>query len=122
MHGPAHRGLDVDVLSGRHEAELSALGVLSGIPKAQGIMGDLGGAGVELVKLEDEVPPPENDAAISALRVAANDLVDEAIDKELSNFRMKLSAAKEETFYAVGGAWRHWLKIKHGAALFIRCT
>ena len=46
-------GLDVDVLSGCHEAELSALGVLSGIPKAQGIMGDLGGGSVELVKLSD---------------------------------------------------------------------
>ena len=98
-------GLDVDVLSGRHEAELSALGVLSGIPKAQGIMGDLGGGSVELVKLSDGRLRQKTTLPLGALRVAANDLSDEAIDKELSNLGW-LSAAKEETFYAVGGAWR----------------
>ena len=103
-------GLDVDVLSGRQEAELSALGVLSGIPKAQGVMGDLGGGSVELVKLSDGRLRQKTTLPLGALRVAANDLSDEAIDKELSNLGW-LSAAKEETFYAVGGAWRALARI-----------
>jgi exopolyphosphatase / guanosine-5'-triphosphate,3'-diphosphate pyrophosphatase len=36
-------GTRVDVLSGRREAELSALGVISGMYKPDGIVGDLGG-------------------------------------------------------------------------------
>ena len=103
-------GLDVDVLSGRQEAELSALGVLSGIPRAQGVMGDLGGGSVELVKLSDGRLRQKTTLPLGALRVAANDLSDEAIDKELSNLGW-LSAAKEETFYAVGGAWRALARI-----------
>ena len=35
--------LDVRVLSGTEEAELSALGVLAGLPNADGVVGDLGG-------------------------------------------------------------------------------
>ena len=68
-------------------------------------MGDLGGGSVELVKLSDGRLRQKTTLPLGALRVAANDLSDEAIDKELSNLGW-LSAAKEETFYAVGGAWR----------------
>ena len=39
----------VRIISGTEEARLSAQGVLSGIPGADGIMGDLGGGSLELV-------------------------------------------------------------------------
>ena len=42
----------IRVLSGREEARLSAMGVLSGVPQAHGIMGDLGGGSLELVALD----------------------------------------------------------------------
>ena len=41
----------VTVLSGDEEARLSALGVVSGMPRADGIMGDLGGGSLELVDI-----------------------------------------------------------------------
>jgi exopolyphosphatase/guanosine-5'-triphosphate,3'-diphosphate pyrophosphatase len=41
-------GTKVDVLSGKREAELSALGVVSGFHKPDGIVGDLGGGSLEL--------------------------------------------------------------------------
>src|SRR3989442_255946 len=39
------------IVSGEEEAGLSALGVVSAIPDADGVMGDLGGASLELVDL-----------------------------------------------------------------------
>jgi len=42
----------IKVLSGAQEAELSAEGVLCGIPGADGILADLGGGSLELVRLE----------------------------------------------------------------------
>src|ERR1041385_195909 len=44
-------GTKIDVLSGRREAELSALGVVSGIYKPDGIVGDLGGGSLELAEV-----------------------------------------------------------------------
>ena len=41
----------IDVLSGKREAELSALGVISGIYEPSGIVGDLGGGSLELVDI-----------------------------------------------------------------------
>jgi exopolyphosphatase / guanosine-5'-triphosphate,3'-diphosphate pyrophosphatase len=39
----------IDVLSGAREAELTALGVISGVHHADGVVGDLGGGSLELV-------------------------------------------------------------------------
>ena len=39
----------IDVLSGQREAELTALGIVSGIHRPDGIVGDLGGGSLELV-------------------------------------------------------------------------
>jgi len=103
-------GVEVDVLSGSQEAELAGLGVLSGIPQAQGVMGDLGGGSVELVKLSAGRLRQKATLPLGALRVAANDLSDEAIDAQLSSLNW-LGAAKGETFYAVGGAWRALARI-----------
>src|SRR5262249_56034514 len=44
-------GTKIDVLSGKREAELSALGVVSGFHKPDGIVGDLGGGSLELTEL-----------------------------------------------------------------------
>src|SRR6516225_9108110 len=42
-------GAPIVVVSGRREAELSALGVISGIHRPDGIVGDLGGGSLELI-------------------------------------------------------------------------
>src|SRR5205085_3855487 len=44
-------GLDCDILSAEEEARLAGEGVLSGIPEADGIVGDLGGGSLELVEV-----------------------------------------------------------------------
>ncbi|MES2905618.1 MAG: hypothetical protein V4691_01075 [Pseudomonadota bacterium] len=43
----------VELISGSREARLSALGVLSGVHKPDGIVGDLGGGSLELVDIKD---------------------------------------------------------------------
>ena len=103
-------GLDVNVVSGSQEAELSALGVLSAIPKAQGVMGDLGGGSCELVKLGGGRLRQKATLPLGVLRSAGCNPTDAAIDCRLSNLGW-LDLSKGETFYAVGGAWRALARI-----------
>ncbi|WP_424814356.1 Ppx/GppA family phosphatase [Roseococcus sp. YIM B11640] len=44
-------GSNISILSGDEEARLSADGLLLGVPMADGVLGDLGGGSLELVKL-----------------------------------------------------------------------
>jgi exopolyphosphatase/guanosine-5'-triphosphate,3'-diphosphate pyrophosphatase len=103
-------GLKIQVLSGEEEARLSALGVLSAIPDADGIMGDLGGGSVELVELRDSAPrrfstlplgPIRQDLKILAKPIRAQ----ERIDADLGAIDW-LSGGKGRAFFAVGGSWR----------------
>src|ERR1700722_15948218 len=48
----AETGLDLRVLTGEQEARYSALGVQAGAPDSIGLAGDLGGASLELIRLE----------------------------------------------------------------------
>lgn len=48
--------VNVTVLSGAEEAELSALGLIAGVPDADGVLGDLGGGSLDLVVLEKGHP------------------------------------------------------------------
>jgi len=45
-------GVAIRILSGEEEAELSAEGVLCGIPTADGVLADVGGGSLELVRLD----------------------------------------------------------------------
>lgn len=46
-------GLEVELLSGAQEGAASGYGVISAIPNANGIVGDLGGGSLELVRVRD---------------------------------------------------------------------
>ena len=46
-------GCKIELLSGQREARLSALGVISSIYKADGVVGDLGGGSLELTDVRD---------------------------------------------------------------------
>src|SRR3954471_18549643 len=45
-------GVAIDILSGPLEAKLSALGVISGVHRPDGIVGDLGGGSLELIDVQ----------------------------------------------------------------------
>ena len=59
----------IRVLSGEEEARLTAQGVLSGIPDANGLVGDLGGGSLELLALRDGEVSDGCTAPLGALRL-----------------------------------------------------
>jgi exopolyphosphatase / guanosine-5'-triphosphate,3'-diphosphate pyrophosphatase len=100
----------VEVLGGGEEARLSALGVLSGIPDADGLSGDLGGGSLELVRIHRGGVAEHDTLPFGPLRL--RELADkgrgklrELIDEHLGALKW-LSKAQGRDFYAVGGAWR----------------
>ena len=98
-----------NILSGVEEGRLSAFGVIAGIPGAAGLVGDLGGASVELVPIAGGQVGPAASLPIGPLRLA--DIADDerrlrdTIDRHLDQLRW-LDDRSYNAFYAVGGAWR----------------
>jgi exopolyphosphatase / guanosine-5'-triphosphate,3'-diphosphate pyrophosphatase len=104
-------GAKITVLTGSREAELTALGVISGIPDADGVVGDLGGGSLELVdvrhgRIKTAVTLPLGPLRLIDLSggsmTRARRLVDETLDG--CDVMAELQA---RDFYAVGGAWRN---------------
>jgi len=109
-------GLDVEVISGEEEARLSGLGVLSAIPEANGIMGDLGGGSLELVELQSGGSHRQATLPLGPLRMAPALLestaeLKQAIDSALDAVDWLPGHAGGE-LYAVGGAWRALARIQ----------
>jgi exopolyphosphatase/guanosine-5'-triphosphate,3'-diphosphate pyrophosphatase len=101
-------GETVRVLSGQEEATYSAYGVLSGIPDACGVMGDLGGGSLELVALDGHRLGDSVTLPLGPLRIANLDsypVVKAYIDEKLSGVPW-LKKWKGKSLYAVGGSWR----------------
>ena len=103
-------GTRIDVLSGRREAELSALGVVSGVYKPDGIVGDLGGGSLELAEVHGHRIRPAVTLPLGGLAlqdISARSLKNAAkiVERSLADLRV-LKAGRGRTFYAVGGTWR----------------
>jgi exopolyphosphatase/guanosine-5'-triphosphate,3'-diphosphate pyrophosphatase len=103
-------GCEVHLLSGREEAEMSALGVVSGIHDPRGVVGDLGGGSLELVEVAGErigmgVSLPLGGLVLQS---AAHDSVKAATALVRSTLTKAppLKRLAGQTFYAVGGTWR----------------
>jgi exopolyphosphatase/guanosine-5'-triphosphate,3'-diphosphate pyrophosphatase len=108
-------GVRIEILSGPREAKLSALGVISGVHKPDGIVGDLGGGSLELIDVHGSrvragVTLPLGSLALQdasqksvkrAERIVRTDLMDVA----------QLKAGTGRNFYAVGGTWRALARI-----------
>jgi len=108
-------GQKIRVLTGEEEANFAALGVLSSIPKADGVVGDLGGGSLELVDIIDSqiktgvtlpLGPFRLMDAIADGKKPAKEIIEQYVrDSGL------LEAIKGRSFYAVGGAWRNLAKL-----------
>jgi exopolyphosphatase/guanosine-5'-triphosphate,3'-diphosphate pyrophosphatase len=108
-------GVKVSVLTGRQEAAFAAKGVLSGVPDADGIVGDLGGGSLELVdvrlgKLRDGITLPLGPFRIMGEVGTDIETVTKYIDEQLDRAKL-LDGLSERTFYAVGGAWRNLARL-----------
>lgn len=103
-------GLKVEIVGGNEEARLSAYGVVSGMPDADGVMGDLGGGSLELVALRKGKHGRHETLPLGPLRL--REIADRGkgqlrdyIDGHFEKLPW-LAQAKGRDFYAVGGAWR----------------
>jgi exopolyphosphatase/guanosine-5'-triphosphate,3'-diphosphate pyrophosphatase len=100
----------IEVLSGSREARLSALGVVSGIYRPDGIVGDLGGGSLELVEVRGHqvrggITLPLGSLALQDLSERSVKKAEKIVRKTLASARL-LKHAEGRRFYAVGGTWR----------------
>ncbi|HWE78102.1 MAG TPA: exopolyphosphatase [Pseudolabrys sp.] len=103
-------GVRIDILSGKREAQLTALGVISGIHKPDGIVGDLGGGSLELVDVKGDrvrkgLTLPLGGLALQDIAGKSIKKAEAFVQDSLSGVDM-LRLGRDRTFYAVGGTWR----------------
>ena len=101
-------GLDAEVLSGEAEAEMSAHGVLAGIPGAEGVVGDLGGGSLELAriaggKVHERASFPLGVLRVGAIRKQGALALNRVLNTALAGWE---GACAGRPFYMVGGSWR----------------
>jgi exopolyphosphatase / guanosine-5'-triphosphate,3'-diphosphate pyrophosphatase len=103
-------GTGIDVLSGAREAELTALGVISGVHQADGVVGDLGGGSLELVDVHGiharrGLTRPLGGLALADISAKSLKKAEKFVKKTLSALPV-LTGCEDRVFYAVGGTWR----------------
>jgi exopolyphosphatase / guanosine-5'-triphosphate,3'-diphosphate pyrophosphatase len=112
-------GLKIEIISGEIEARGAALGLIAGIPDADGVVGDLGGGSLELIRVADGEAHERISLPIGSLRL---DAVRKRDRRALAPFIKKAldrvdwaEAGRDKPFYMVGGSWRalaqlhiHW--------------
>lgn len=102
--------LEVELLSGEQEATAAGYGVLSAIPQADGIVGDLGGGSLELIRVRggevhERVSFPLGVLRIAALRGHGQGALQRFVAKALHEAGW-LGRGKGLPLYLVGGSWR----------------
>ncbi len=103
-------GLPVEILSGEEEARGAGYGVISGIPDANGIVGDLGGGSLELVRVRDRsvherLSLPLGVLRLPAVRAKGRSALDRYLKKALAKAGWG-AIERDLPFYLVGGSWR----------------
>ena len=103
-------GVPIEILSGPREAKLSALGVISGVHRPDGIVGDLGGGSLELIdvrgnRVRSGVTLPLGSLALQDASDKSLKRAERMVKTDLAGVA-QLKAGSRRTFYAVGGTWR----------------
>ena len=111
-------GLTPRVISGEEEALLSAHGVIGAFPDARGIVADLGGGSLELVRVAGGATEGASSLPLGTLRLPehrgkgaklGNGEMKNSLDKAIRKAGWDLSAnapAVTGALYLVGGTWR----------------
>ncbi|MGF1463456.1 MAG: hypothetical protein ACFB2Z_09885 [Maricaulaceae bacterium] len=104
-------GFRLEVCSGEDVARLAGLGVWAGVADADGLVGDLGGASLELTPVNNEGPGagvslPLGPLLFDAETDAPDADLDARIDAQLDRARDRIDAGSGRALYLVGGAWR----------------
>lgn len=111
-------GLDPRVISGEEEATLSAYGVIGAFAQARGIVADLGGGSLELVRVADGMPHDAISLPLGTLRLPEyrgrnapemKKALEKALEKGTRKDGWDLPAQSCDdngALYLVGGTWR----------------
>jgi exopolyphosphatase/guanosine-5'-triphosphate,3'-diphosphate pyrophosphatase len=104
-------GFSPEVLSGEEEGVMAGQGVLSAIPDADGIVGDLGGGSLELVdiaggKIRRSASLPFGVLRIDSLLAKGGEAgLAKKVAKAIEDCGFR-KGARKRPFYMVGGSWR----------------
>ncbi len=108
-------GVPIRVLSGIEEAEYSAEGVLCGIPTADGILADIGGGSLEVVRLAAGARRQSQTLRLGVIRLAERSGNDPIRARAIAEADMAevswLAEGAGADLYLVGGAWRALARI-----------
>ncbi|HMJ93216.1 MAG TPA: Ppx/GppA family phosphatase [Allosphingosinicella sp.] len=99
-------GFRPEVLSGEEEAEVAGMGVISGAPEADGLVGDLGGGSLELVEVAGGKAGKGISLPLGVLRPqpSPSDLK-RKLKRSLDQAGLA-GRGKGRPFFMVGGSWR----------------
>ena len=108
-------GVPIHILSGVEEAAFSADGMLCGIPAADGILADIGGGSLEVVRLVDGTRGPSQTLRLGVIRLAERSGGDPVRARAIAEEDLQavpwLNQAAGSDLYLVGGAWRALARI-----------
>lgn len=114
-------GFDCRVLSAEEEARLAGEGVLSGIPDAEGTVGDLGGGSLELVEVGPGGAANGISLPLGVLRLKSGARGERRARKILKSALRNSSLrewSRRRPLYMVGGSWRALARIDMVASDF----
>ncbi|PKB14464.1 exopolyphosphatase/guanosine-5'-triphosphate,3'-diphosphate pyrophosphatase [Novosphingobium kunmingense] len=103
-------GLPAELLSGDDEAVAAGYGVVSAVPDARGLVADMGGGSLELVRVADglvheRLSLPFGVIPVGTIRAGGTGLLKKELRKALKPHRW-LDQVAGQTLYVVGGGWR----------------
>jgi exopolyphosphatase/guanosine-5'-triphosphate,3'-diphosphate pyrophosphatase len=108
----AAAGIKPMLITGEEEARLSALGVISAIPQARGVVADLGGGSLELTPVENGRPGRGVSLPIGVLRLGDRESAREVAATLKAGVPAALrNAAQDGTLYLVGGSFRAFAQL-----------
>jgi exopolyphosphatase/guanosine-5'-triphosphate,3'-diphosphate pyrophosphatase len=108
-------GSPIRILSGEEEARLAAMGVLAGIPSADGLVADLGGGSLDMVTVKGGETGAAVTLPFGPLRLIdlakgdvehARNIVRSGLDET-----KRMGGLKGRSLYAVGGVWRSFARV-----------
>jgi exopolyphosphatase / guanosine-5'-triphosphate,3'-diphosphate pyrophosphatase len=105
----------IHILSGVEEAAYSADGMLCGIPTADGVLADIGGGSLEVVRLVGGTSGPSQTLKLGVIRLAERSHGDTVRARMVAEADLQavpwLKDAAGSDLYLVGGAWRALARI-----------
>ena len=106
----------IHILSGAEEAAYSADGMLCGIPWADGVLADIGGGSLEVVRLTDGRRAASQTLRLGVIRLADRSGGDPARARTIAEQDLQevpwIGDATGRDLYLVGGAWRALARIQ----------